>query len=89
MWCDNKRSYLIIKHKCNLFLFLIYLYSIVIEKIILKKRLCANYYFVFIGMQVNGSSNCSCWDGSETNIPSTMLLGQQTPQEVLHQFTGR
>ncbi|XP_061928855.1 guanine nucleotide-releasing factor 2 isoform X14 [Apis cerana] len=40
------------------------------------------------GMQVNGSSNCSCWDGSETNIPSTMLLGQQTPQEVLHQFTG-
>ncbi|XP_012350559.1 guanine nucleotide-releasing factor 2 isoform X8 [Apis florea] len=40
------------------------------------------------GMQVNGSSNCSCWDGSETNLPSTMLLGQQTPQEVLQQFTG-
>nr|XP_034188336.1 guanine nucleotide-releasing factor 2 isoform X8 [Osmia lignaria] len=40
------------------------------------------------GMQVNGSSNCSCWDGSETNIPSTMLLGQQTPQEMLNPFTG-
>ncbi|XP_043518790.1 guanine nucleotide-releasing factor 2 isoform X6 [Frieseomelitta varia] len=40
------------------------------------------------GMQVNDSSNCSCWDGSETNIPSTMLLGQQTPQEMLNPFTG-
>ncbi|XP_026667048.1 guanine nucleotide-releasing factor 2 isoform X7 [Ceratina calcarata] len=40
------------------------------------------------GIQVNGSSNCSCWDGSETNIPSTMLLGQQTPQEMLNPFTG-
>ncbi|KAL0126905.1 hypothetical protein PUN28_005330 [Cardiocondyla obscurior] len=40
------------------------------------------------GMQVNGTSNCNCWDGSETNIPSTMLLGQQTPQEMLNQFTG-
>ncbi|XP_011630557.1 guanine nucleotide-releasing factor 2 isoform X6 [Pogonomyrmex barbatus] len=40
------------------------------------------------GMQVNGTSNCNCWDGSETNIPSTMLLGQQTPQEILNPFTG-
>ncbi|XP_076674836.1 C3G guanyl-nucleotide exchange factor isoform X1 [Andrena cerasifolii] len=40
------------------------------------------------GMQVNGSSHCSCWDGSETSIPSTMLLGQQTPQEMLNPFTG-
>ncbi|KZC11989.1 Guanine nucleotide-releasing factor 2 [Dufourea novaeangliae] len=40
------------------------------------------------GMQVNGTSNCSCWDGSETSIPSTMLLGQQTPQEMLNPFTG-
>ncbi|KYN12464.1 Guanine nucleotide-releasing factor 2 [Trachymyrmex cornetzi] len=40
------------------------------------------------GMQVNGTSNCNCWDGSETNIPSTMLLGQQTPQEMLNPFTG-
>ncbi|KAG7209272.1 hypothetical protein KM043_015388 [Ampulex compressa] len=40
------------------------------------------------GMQVNGTSNCSCWDGSETSIPSTMLLGQQTPQELLNPFTG-
>ncbi|XP_043254314.1 guanine nucleotide-releasing factor 2 isoform X2 [Colletes gigas] len=40
------------------------------------------------GMQVNGASNCSCWDGSETSIPSTMLLGQQTPQEMLSPFTG-
>ncbi|XP_015434362.1 PREDICTED: guanine nucleotide-releasing factor 2 isoform X4 [Dufourea novaeangliae] len=39
------------------------------------------------GMQVNGTSNCSCWDGSETSIPSTMLLGQQTPQEMLNPFT--
>ncbi|EZA53685.1 Guanine nucleotide-releasing factor, partial [Ooceraea biroi] len=35
------------------------------------------------GMQVNGNSNCNCWDGSESSIPSTMLLGQQTPQEML------
>lgn len=41
-----------------------------------------------IGMQVNGTSNYSCWDGSETSIPSTMLLGQQTPQEMLSPFTG-
>ena len=47
-----------------------------------------DYSFTFIGMQVNDSSNCSCWDGSETNIPSTMLLGQQTPQEMLNPFTG-
>ncbi|XP_029162689.1 guanine nucleotide-releasing factor 2 isoform X3 [Nylanderia fulva] len=40
------------------------------------------------GMQVNGTSNCNCWDGSETSIPSTMLLGQQTPQEMLNPFTG-
>ncbi|XP_012228705.1 guanine nucleotide-releasing factor 2 isoform X5 [Linepithema humile] len=40
------------------------------------------------GMQVNGTSNCNCWDGSETSIPSTMLLGQQTPQEMLSPFTG-
>ncbi|XP_076161527.1 C3G guanyl-nucleotide exchange factor isoform X5 [Ptiloglossa arizonensis] len=40
------------------------------------------------GMQVNGTSNSSCWDGSETSIPSTMLLGQQTPQEMLNPFTG-
>ncbi|KYQ57485.1 Guanine nucleotide-releasing factor 2, partial [Trachymyrmex zeteki] len=40
------------------------------------------------GMQVNGTSNCNCWDGSETNIPSTMLLGQQTPQEMLNPFTA-
>ncbi|XP_024881447.1 guanine nucleotide-releasing factor 2 isoform X9 [Temnothorax curvispinosus] len=40
------------------------------------------------GMQVNGTSNCNCWDGSETNIPSTMLLGQQTPQEMLNPLTG-
>ncbi|XP_076755650.1 C3G guanyl-nucleotide exchange factor isoform X4 [Xylocopa sonorina] len=40
------------------------------------------------GMQVNGSSNCSYWDGSEPNIPTTMLLGQQTPQEMLNPFTG-
>ncbi|XP_053977179.1 guanine nucleotide-releasing factor 2 isoform X2 [Hylaeus volcanicus] len=40
------------------------------------------------GMQVNGTSNCGCWDGSETSIPSTMLLGQQTPQEMLNPFTG-
>ncbi|XP_076298542.1 C3G guanyl-nucleotide exchange factor isoform X5 [Lasioglossum baleicum] len=40
------------------------------------------------GMQVNGTSNCSCWDGSESSIPSTMLLGQQTPQEMLNAFTG-
>ncbi|KAG5322566.1 C3G factor, partial [Pseudoatta argentina] len=40
------------------------------------------------GMQVNGTSNCNCWDGSETNIPSTMLLGQQTPQEMINPFTG-
>ncbi|XP_014478235.1 PREDICTED: guanine nucleotide-releasing factor 2 isoform X5 [Dinoponera quadriceps] len=40
------------------------------------------------GMQVNGTSNYSCWDGSETSIPSTMLLGQQTPQEMLNPFTG-
>lgn len=39
-------------------------------------------------MQVNGTSNCNCWDGSETSIPSTMLLGQQTPQEMLSPFTG-
>ncbi|XP_076302057.1 C3G guanyl-nucleotide exchange factor isoform X10 [Lasioglossum baleicum] len=39
------------------------------------------------GMQVNGTSNCSCWDGSESSIPSTMLLGQQTPQEMLNAFT--
>ncbi|XP_016838232.1 guanine nucleotide-releasing factor 2 isoform X3 [Nasonia vitripennis] len=40
------------------------------------------------GMQVNGSSHCGCWDGSETSLPSTMLLGQQTSQEMLGQFTG-
>nr|XP_031836849.1 guanine nucleotide-releasing factor 2 isoform X6 [Nomia melanderi] len=40
------------------------------------------------GMQVNGTSNCSRWDGSESSIPSTMLLGQQTPQEMLNAFTG-
>ncbi|KAK0093216.1 hypothetical protein PV326_014033 [Microctonus aethiopoides] len=40
------------------------------------------------GLQVNGTNNCSGWDGSETNIPSTMLLGQQTPQEILSPFTG-
>ncbi|XP_072752968.1 guanine nucleotide-releasing factor 2 isoform X2 [Anoplolepis gracilipes] len=40
------------------------------------------------GMQVNGTSNCNCWDGSEPSIPSTMLLGQQTPQEMLSPFTG-
>ncbi|XP_032684143.1 guanine nucleotide-releasing factor 2 isoform X4 [Odontomachus brunneus] len=40
------------------------------------------------GMQVNGTSNYSCWDSSETSIPSTMLLGQQTPQEMLNPFTG-
>ncbi|XP_012536431.1 guanine nucleotide-releasing factor 2 isoform X2 [Monomorium pharaonis] len=40
------------------------------------------------GMQVNGTSNCNCWDSSENNIPSTMLLGQQTPQEMLNPFTG-
>ncbi|XP_076383952.1 C3G guanyl-nucleotide exchange factor isoform X4 [Megalopta genalis] len=39
------------------------------------------------GMQVNGTSNCSGWDGSETSITSIMLLGQ-TPQEMLDAFTG-
>ncbi|XP_015186779.1 PREDICTED: guanine nucleotide-releasing factor 2 isoform X4 [Polistes dominula] len=39
-------------------------------------------------MQVNGTSNCACWDNSESSIPSTMLLGQQTPQEILNPFTG-
>ncbi|XP_035730656.1 guanine nucleotide-releasing factor 2-like isoform X1 [Vespa mandarinia] len=39
-------------------------------------------------MQVNGTSNCACWDSSESSIPSTMLLGQQTPQEILNPFTG-
>ncbi|KAK2581004.1 hypothetical protein KPH14_006055 [Odynerus spinipes] len=39
-------------------------------------------------MQVNGTSNCSRWDGSESSIPSTMLLGQQMPQEILNPFTG-
>lgn len=45
-------------------------------------------FCIIVGMQVNGTSNCNCWDGSETNIPSTMLLGQQTPQEMLNPFTG-
>ncbi|XP_063983968.1 guanine nucleotide-releasing factor 2 isoform X3 [Diachasmimorpha longicaudata] len=40
------------------------------------------------GLQVNGTNNCGCWDGSETSIPSTMLLGQQTPQEMINPFTG-
>ncbi|XP_011339770.1 guanine nucleotide-releasing factor 2 isoform X8 [Ooceraea biroi] len=41
------------------------------------------------GMQVNGNSNCNCWDGSESSIPSTMLLGQQTPQEMLSGVEGK
>ncbi|XP_034947933.1 guanine nucleotide-releasing factor 2 isoform X2 [Chelonus insularis] len=40
------------------------------------------------GLQLNGTNNCSAWDGSETSIPSTMLLGQQIPQEILSPFTG-
>ncbi|XP_043276526.1 guanine nucleotide-releasing factor 2 isoform X3 [Venturia canescens] len=40
------------------------------------------------GMQVNGTNNSGCWDGSETSIPSTMLLGQQTPQDIHNAFTG-
>ncbi|XP_046735450.1 guanine nucleotide-releasing factor 2 isoform X2 [Diprion similis] len=40
------------------------------------------------GMQVNGNTSCGCWDNSEPNLPSTMLLGQQTPQDILHPFTG-
>ncbi|XP_033228972.1 guanine nucleotide-releasing factor 2 [Belonocnema kinseyi] len=40
------------------------------------------------GMQVNGTSHCGCWDGSETSLPSTMLLGQQSQQEILSPFTG-
>ena len=39
-------------------------------------------------MQVNGTSHCGCWDGSETSLPSTVLLGQQTPQDILSPFTG-
>ncbi|XP_023288342.1 guanine nucleotide-releasing factor 2 isoform X2 [Orussus abietinus] len=40
------------------------------------------------GMQVNGTSNCGCWDNSETSLPNTMLLGQQTPQEILSPLAG-
>ncbi|KAJ8672769.1 hypothetical protein QAD02_004029, partial [Eretmocerus hayati] len=40
------------------------------------------------GLQMNGSSHCGCWDGSETSLPSTMLLGQHTSQEMLAQFSG-
>ncbi|CAG5095229.1 Similar to C3G: Guanine nucleotide-releasing factor 2 (Drosophila melanogaster), partial [Cotesia congregata] len=39
------------------------------------------------GLQLNGTNNCTGWDGSETSIPTTMLLGQQTPQEILGPFT--
>lgn len=37
---------------------------------------------------MNGTNNCNAWDGSETSIPNTMLLGQQAPQDILSPFTG-
>ncbi|XP_043475353.1 guanine nucleotide-releasing factor 2 isoform X2 [Leptopilina heterotoma] len=40
------------------------------------------------GMQVNGTSHCGCWEGSETSLPNTMLLGHQTPQDILGPFAG-
>ncbi|XP_044007017.1 guanine nucleotide-releasing factor 2 isoform X2 [Aphidius gifuensis] len=40
------------------------------------------------GIQVNGTNNGSCWENSETNLPTTMLLGQQTPHETVNPFTG-
>ncbi|XP_015593863.1 guanine nucleotide-releasing factor 2 isoform X2 [Cephus cinctus] len=40
------------------------------------------------GMQMNGSSSCGCWDTSDSSLPSTMLLGQQTPQEMLAPLAG-
>ncbi|XP_012252189.2 guanine nucleotide-releasing factor 2 isoform X3 [Athalia rosae] len=40
------------------------------------------------GMQVNGNIGCGCGDSSESSLPSTMLLGQQTPQDIFNSFTG-
>ncbi|XP_066595509.1 guanine nucleotide-releasing factor 2-like isoform X3 [Prorops nasuta] len=40
------------------------------------------------GMQINGSSNCCCWDGTDSSVPNAMLMGQQSPQDLHNSFIG-